>query len=171
MKNNLYTWSKNGMKMIINTDFKKFNNQTNCISVGACICNTQYSNYIRPYNETQCNGISFKKGELQTSDLKYFNLDLLTDINGNNHFKELVKSFDHSITLHEFFVWNKNKYGELQKDIIGWLIEDNGKIIDEILCGRKYGVNYEKRYNALHYCKMIIEESWKRINERRKAVC
>lgn len=42
----LYKWNKSGMKMIIESGFKEFDKQTNLITSGNCISNTQYSNHI-----------------------------------------------------------------------------------------------------------------------------
>ena len=61
-----------GTKQIVNTDWKEFNKQTNCITTGNAVCNTQLSMYIRPYSETKCNGYTFKPGELLEEDLKPF---------------------------------------------------------------------------------------------------
>ena len=156
MKEELYTWSKDGMKMKINTKFKLFNRQTNCITSGNALCNTQYSNYIRPYNETNCNGNVFEKGHLQNYDLQYFHLEEHTAL------KEYVKSFDHSVVLYEFFIY-KNK----QKDVRGWLVEDNGEIIHMVVNASNPRVNYEKRYDALILCQKIIEKTNEKINGRR----
>lgn len=63
-------WSENGMKQIINSGFKTFDKQTNCITTGNALCSTQHSGYIRPYCEVECDGFSFKEGELMEYDLK-----------------------------------------------------------------------------------------------------
>lgn len=142
-KSNFYSWSKNGMKMIINSDFKEFNKQTNCISSGNVIANTMWGLYIRPYNETECNGLTFKEGELFESDLKHFNI--------SRAYKEYIKSLNRQIVLYEIFIYRNGK-----KDIIGWLIEDNGRIID-ITVAYSRG-DYRKRFSALETVKNIIEE-------------
>ena len=101
----LYTWSKNGMKMILNTDFKKFNKQTNYISNGNVIANTQYSNYIRPYN-TRINPV----GEVVEKGYNYFDWNLSSgDAGGvknateeyNNVVKSLSKSRGNVILMHD----------------------------------------------------------------------
>ena len=69
MKNsNFYTWSKNGNKMIINSKFKEFNKQTNLITSGNVIANTMWGLYIRPWSETESNGLTFKEGEIFEQD-------------------------------------------------------------------------------------------------------
>ena len=149
MKNSkFYSWSKNGMKMIINSDFKEFNKQTNCISQGNLIANTMWGLYIRPWNETECNGLTFKEGELFQQDLKHFSI--------SRAYKEYIKSLNRQVVLYEIFIYRNEK-----KDIIGWLIEDKGRIID-MTVANSIG-NYRKRFSALETVKNIIEE--KRIYE------
>lgn len=144
MKNSkFYTWSKSGNKMIINSDFKEFNKQTNCISQGNVIANTMWGLYIRPWNETECNGLTFKEGELFQQDLKHFNI--------TRAMREYIKSLNREVVLYEIFIYRKGK-----QDTIGWLIEDNGRIID-ITVAKSSG-NYMKRFSALETVKNIIEE-------------
>ena len=144
MKNSkFYTWSKSGNKMIINSDFKEFNKQTNCISQGNVIANTMWGLYIRPWNETECNGLTFKEGELFQQDLKHFNI--------TRAMREYIKSLNRKIVLYEIFIYRGQR-----KDIIGWLIEDKERIID-ITVANSIG-NYRKRFSALETVKNIIEE-------------
>lgn len=56
----------------VETDHKGFNKKTNCITDGNVTANTMVGSYIRPYNETQCNNVDFKLGELQTNDIDRF---------------------------------------------------------------------------------------------------
>lgn len=145
MKNSkFYSWSKNGMKMIINSDFKEFNKQTNYIGSGNVIANTMWGNYIRPWNETiNPVGQVVPEGHLFNFDLQYFHI--------NNAMKEYIKSLNRKVVLYEIFIYRNGK-----KDIIGWLIEDNGRIID-ITVANSIG-NYRKRFSALETVKNIIEE-------------
>ena len=41
---------------VIDTGFKRFDKETNCISYGNIIANTIYGNYIRQYNEVKNGG-------------------------------------------------------------------------------------------------------------------
>lgn len=59
-------------KMHFESAHKTFNEQTTYLNVGACIASTQYSDYIRPFTETACNGIVNKEGHLQAFDLQPF---------------------------------------------------------------------------------------------------
>lgn len=140
----LYKWSENGMKMIIESDFKAFNKQTNYISQGNVCANTQYSNYIRNYNEIECNGNTYEKGFLQEYDLKFF-----TCI--PQRLKDYIKNSNQKMVLYEFFIWKNQK-----KDVIGYLLEENGIITQQYVVGFQL-MRLEKRYNALTLCKAIIE--------------
>ena len=143
MDSKFYTWSKNGNKMIINSDFKEFNKQTNLITSGNVIANTMWGLYIRPWSETECNGLTFKEGELFEQDLKHFNI--------TRAMREYIKSLNKQVILYEIFIYRNGK-----KDVIGWLIEDKGRIID-ITVANSIG-NYRKRFSALETVKNIIEE-------------
>ena len=65
-------WSKDGMKMLIDSGWKEFDRQTNLIDTGNVIANTQYSSFIRPWKETKCNGYTNPEGHLTNYDLKPF---------------------------------------------------------------------------------------------------
>jgi len=51
---------------------KTFNRQVSMITTGNQIGNTVLSSYIRPYNETKCNGFTRSPGHLQEYDLGCF---------------------------------------------------------------------------------------------------
>jgi hypothetical protein len=65
-------FNKRGTRQLVDTGWKAFDRQTNCIAAGNVIANTQLSLYVRPYRETECNGHTFKPGELLEADLKAF---------------------------------------------------------------------------------------------------
>lgn len=146
MKKELYSWSKNSMKMIIHSDFKTFNEQTNCISFGNAIANTQYSNFIRPYNETICNGKHFEKGYLRDYDLQFF-----------EKLNEQILSYIHEITenkgcmVYEFFIHRYNK-----KKVIGYVI---GQEYSYRIFNLGDNRQYYKYSSALDLCKQIIEKN------------
>lgn len=56
-------------KMHIETGNKCFDKTCQCLFKGNAITDTQYSNYIRPKAETECNGMVFAEGYLRKSDL------------------------------------------------------------------------------------------------------
>lgn len=144
---NFYKWSKNGMKMIVNSDFKEFNKQTNCISSGNVIANTMIGWSIRPYDEVECNGKKFEKGELQNSDLEGFDI--------HQELRNFIKERGTKLYLYEIFI-----HKEERKKVIGWLVEENGKIIYTELEHKNFSSKNlkEKGQSAIDLVKNIIEE-------------
>ena len=146
MENKLYTWSKNGMKMIIHTDFKEFNRQTNCISRGNVIANTMYSGYIRPYDETiNPVGQEVEPGLFQAFDLKYFSI--------SNELRDFIEKQEKEVCLYEFFIYKGN-----YMDIIGHIVIKDGKTIYKKIQDRASlnCIQREKRQNVLDYCEKIL---------------
>lgn len=144
-----YNWNKNGNKMIINSGFVTFDKQTNYISSGNVISNTQYSGYIRKYNDIiNPVGQKVEKGHLFNFDLQYFNI--------SNAMRDYIENLNEYICLYEFSIKNKRR-----KNIIGWLIQRENKDI-EIFVNNEFGINYSKRYLALVLAKNIIVENLER---------
>ena len=59
-----------GNKMRFESGFKTFDNQTNIITTGNVVARTQFSGYVRPKSETECNGFVRDEGVLQKYDLE-----------------------------------------------------------------------------------------------------
>ncbi len=59
----------NGNHMRFESEHKTFNRQVGAISTGNVVGSVQYSNFIRGYNETECNGFTNPPGHLQNYDL------------------------------------------------------------------------------------------------------
>ena len=151
-------FNKKGTKQLIDTGWKTFDRQTNCISTGNVIANTQLSLYIRPYRETECNGLSFKPGELLEADLKAFGyrppddvMDILRD-----------KRRGKSVILYMFST------SEVVGNIVGrrmrvpflWVVTDHHHRL--IGCSYVYrcGAQMRKRYDAAYeILKYITEEN------------
>lgn len=135
-------WRKDGMKQIINSGWKEFDRQTNCISTGNVYANTQYSSFIRPWKETECNGFSNPEGHLMDFDLKPFRSfripQCIMDILKN---KERAESY----ILYMFFIVNKYKHVEP----FGWVVTDYHHKRVTSCVTRNYGQSYWRRYNAL----------------------
>lgn len=93
----------NGNKMKIATGHRTFDRQTNIISTGNIIANTETGFYLRPSQETECNGQSFSPGHLQNYDLQSFSH--LPD-----HIRKEVKALTdqyHGAILYKFFHYYK----------------------------------------------------------------
>lgn len=134
------TYSKSGMKQIIDSGWKEFDMQTNCITTGNAYCNTQTSGFIRPFNETECNGLSFSKGHLMNFDMKQFQKFGIPE-----NISEILRNSERedSVILYMFFVRDKGRVKPFC-----WVVTDrNYKLIDTCLVVG-YGQSYMKRLSA-----------------------
>ena len=130
------------MKQIINSGWKEFDKQTNCISTGNVYANTQYSSFIRPWKETECNGFTNPEGHLMNFDMKPFrNFRIPKCIMEILKNKERAESY----ILYMFFIVNKEKHVEP----FGWVVTDYHHKHVTSCVTRNYGQCYLKRYNAL----------------------
>ena len=149
-------FNKRGTRQLVDTGWKTFDRQTNCISAGNVIANTQISTYVRPYRETECNGLTFKPGELMTLDLKPYVkyripeaiLDLLE-----------FKVRKDSLILYMFFTTPK---GRIEPEPFLWVLttkEPHPRLkISRVVC--HLGQRYMKRYDAAdEILKYITEEN------------
>ena len=138
MKKAIY--NKAGTRQLVNTGFKRFDVQTNCISTGNVLANTQLSYFIRPYGETKCNGYDFSEGHLMNADLKLF---------GRHHIPEDIeklirdKERKESVILYMFYTRYKGF-----TDPFCWILTDknHNHIKSDVVC---YGSNVNKRWNAM----------------------
>jgi hypothetical protein len=62
----------NGNHMLMQSGHKTFDRQVDCVSDGNVIGSVQYSSYIRPTEEVECNGFTNPPGHLRNFDLEMF---------------------------------------------------------------------------------------------------
>jgi hypothetical protein len=68
-------WNRTGMRMTnFESRHKTFNRYIDCVSTGNVIGRGQFSSYVRPHSETECNGFEFPPGHLRAHDLQGFHL-------------------------------------------------------------------------------------------------
>lgn len=139
------TWD-NPNKMHFESDFKLFNKQTNLITTGNAWCNTQYSSFVRPWNEVKNGGYTGKPGDFLKYDMQGF-CNVPEHIRKNLFDKERKESY----ILYEFFVYQNGR-----REIIGHVLTDyNDRFIaDNVNCN--YGQSYFKRESAINECKKYI---------------
>ena len=115
-----YEWI-NGNKMKFESGFKTFDKQTNYISKGAVISNTQYSSYIR--------GNEFKFYDLELfHNLPNFIRDILNQID----YQTILYEFRH-ISYHEDYYTGKSKH----KIIDGYVLTTtDGHLISKWVLGK-----------------------------------
>ncbi len=125
-------YAPDGDKMLIDTGHAVFDKQTNSIGTGNFWANTIHGNYIRPHQETSCNGHFWKPGYLQQSDLEYYR-----DRHAPNFVLNAVKQAakDQSVILYALFHWY-NKNGQSVKVVDGYILTDaEYKYIDMWITG------------------------------------
>lgn len=135
------TYTKDGMKQIVNSGWKLFDDQTNVITTGQVMANTQYSMCIRPWKETECNGWTNPEGYLMRFDMQPF-----TRHNIPRRIKELLEDAgrEKGVILYMFFTINKWK----RVEPFFWVVEDYdyNVVCSQLVVG--YGQHYTKRLNA-----------------------
>ena len=115
-----YEWI-NGNKMKFESGFATFDKQTNYISKGAVISNTQYSNYIRG-------------NEFRDYDLKFFyNLpNFIRNIINQINYQTILYEFSHT-SYHEDYYTGKSKH----KIIDGYVLTTtDGHLISKWVLGK-----------------------------------
>ena len=139
------TWD-NPNKMHMESAYKLFNRQTNCITTGNAWCSTQYSSYIRPWNEVKNYSYIGKPGEFLKYDMQFFH-DVPNRIREILYDKERTESY----ILYEFFVWQNGS-----RDVIGHVLTDyNHNFITDSI-HRSYGQCYYKRVSVIEECEKYI---------------
>lgn len=139
------TWD-NPNKMRFESAFKTFNQQTNVITPGNCIANTQFSNYIRPWNKVDNYGYIGKPGQFLEFDLQYFH-EVPLNIRRILFDRERHESY----CLYEFFIHRKG-----HREIIGHVLTDYAGAYITHHVNYYYGQSYWKREDALQECMKYI---------------
>ena len=117
-----YEWI-NGNKMKFESGFATFDKQTNYISKGAVISNTQYSSYIRG-------------NEFRSYDLKFFrNLpNFIRNILNQINYQTILYEFSHT-SYHEDYYTGKTKH----KIIDGYVLTTtDGHLISKWVTGKTF---------------------------------
>lgn len=97
-------WGKSGNKCIVDTGCKTFDRYIDCISTGNVWGRGQFSSYIRPRSETECNGFTNAPGHLQNFDLKPF------EERGMPHqVREYIEGCKEQVILYNFYHYRDGK--------------------------------------------------------------
>lgn len=138
-------FNRTGTRMLVDTGWKEFDRQTNCITTGNAVCNTQISSFIRPYSDTKCNGFTFKPGELLEADLKPFRkYDIPDRILGRLDRTDR----EDDLILYMFFT---TKRGSTKADPFLWVVTTPGPAshrLVEYAVVHEIGTSSIKRWNA-----------------------
>jgi len=141
-----HTWD-NPNKMHFESLHKTFNKQTQCLSTGNVWSNTQWSNYIRPSYELECNGFTNEKGHLQNFDLESFSK---MGVNSYilNRIKELVdenkggilylfKHYNNNQRILDGLVLTDRQYNHIHT----WELNQDYRAVDAVYKAREYVTN------------------------------
>lgn len=131
---------------IIESGFKKFDSQTNCISAGNVIANTQYSSYIRPYKEILNCGYTGKEGDLTKFDMQHFSRipDGIREV-------LIDKNREQSVILYEFCV-----YYDKVREVIGYILTDSDSKLVKSYALSSHGFSCQKRIDAIRECMCYV---------------
>lgn len=152
-------FNKKGTKQLVDTGWKTFDRQTNYISTGNVIANTQLSSYIRPYRETECNGLTFKPGELLMSDLKAFGYGPPGDIMDILCHKRRKRSVIlYMFSTHEVV---GNIVGRRMRVPFLWVVTDRDHRLIRCFYVHRCGAQMRKRYDAANEILKYITEKKK----------
>lgn len=116
----------------INTGNSTFDRKANgnYYGRGNVISDVQFSNYVRPFNETECNGYVRPEGYLRDFDLNHFKT---LPINIREYIKFVTDN--ESVILYEVRHWNGNT-----KVVHGYVItkchRNNYKLVKKFYIGR-----------------------------------
>lgn len=92
-------YDKSGNHQILDVPLKAFAKQTSGLGTGNVWGSTQFSSFIRPYTQTECNGYTREPGHLQDFDLNSFKSYLPRWV--IERVKDLAK--EKSVILYMFF--------------------------------------------------------------------
>ena len=144
-------WSKDGMKQIISSGWKEFDRQTNCIATGNVTANTQFSLFVRPWKETECNGFTRPEGHLLNYDLNQF---------GNHRIPQDIEEIlrdegrEESVILYMFFTISKEK----RVEPFAWVVTDRQHKLIMYRVVRYGNQSWQKRYDAAREAISYITE-------------
>ena len=147
MKKAIY--NKKG-RQVVDSGWKEFDRQTNCISMGNVYANTQVSSFIRPWSKTECNGYDFPEGQLMRFDLQQFDgfripanlLDVIKDKNRKD-----------SVILYMFFTMRNKRVVPF-----GWVLSERDHSTIGWQVVRYPGESYVKRWSALNEAIQYIQK-------------
>jgi hypothetical protein len=132
---------ENPNKMKFDSPFKTFNKQTRVISTGNAIHDTQFSFFIRPKTEMECNNAKFDVGHLRDTDLGYFgNLpyDVRKDVEQKTETKPAIlyqfKHYQNGRIIVDGYVLTDTNYKHLKT----YYTNQNNKSIGAVEEAKKY---------------------------------
>lgn len=114
-------------------------NRSGGFMTGNASTNTQTSQYVRPVNMTECNGMSFAPGELRKSDLRAFTESRDPHQPGRDSMLDELKraeNINKMLVVYKVFHTQAkpNDYGQPVRRVHGWVItEPCGKLVRAVI--------------------------------------
>lgn len=140
---------RNPNKMIFESEHKTFNRQADLISTGNVWGGVQTSGFVRPYNQTECNGFTNPPGKLRDFDLSLWR-------NMPSHVRAYVikQTRDRSVILYEFHHKTRIRWGGVRWVTHGWVVTTvDYKLLRSFVTGPTY-----KSYSVIREAiKYIVE--------------
>ena len=81
-------------RIVVSTGSKVFDRQCTYLTTGNHLGNCQFSSYIRPVSETECNGRTFAAGEL-------FDFDMAAFKEMPSHVRAAIRAMDRTVVVSE----------------------------------------------------------------------
>ncbi|HUS51177.1 MAG TPA: hypothetical protein VMZ91_13500 [Candidatus Paceibacterota bacterium] len=138
---------ENPNKMKFESPFKTFNKQTRILTTGNAMHDTQFSIYIRPKTEVECNNAKFKVGHLRDWDLNNFSripYYVREDVEKRTENKPMIlyefKHYNNGQKIVDGYVLTDTNY----KHIKTYYTQETNKSIGAVNEAKKY-ISWEKK--------------------------
>lgn len=127
-------WSEDGNRMLLSTGCKKFDKQTSALMSGQQIGDTITSFFVRPHSELECNGHTFRPGQLRQSDIDRLGRDLCYSAKA-----WLERNAEAHVLVHCLFHWKRRtKYVLEGKVLDGAVVVDYDHNLVQIFYGNSH---------------------------------
>ena len=122
-------WTRNGMRQILNSQHKLFNQQTSMICDGNSIGKTMFGSYVRGKLTTECNGFTNPPGHLRDFDLKPFIQGLHIPRAVLDKVLEVTETRgdEDSVILYALFHYIPGSERPRKRVMHGWILTENDR--------------------------------------------
>lgn len=149
-------FNKKGTRQLVDTGWRTFDRQTNLVSTGNVIANTQLSLFVRPFGETECNDATFRPGELLDADMKAFRYRPPDDVMGILFDKDRKDS----VILYMFYTRERvgNIVGRSMAVPFLWVVTTEDHRLIKLRVVHRFGAQMWKRQKAAKEIMKYITE-------------
>jgi hypothetical protein len=149
----LQTTYRTGNRVDIHTGHATFDRQCDILMTGNVWGNTQFSNFIRPESELECNGIVNAPGHLRSYDLGMF-----TALPSFVRDAVIAATADKAAILYEIRHWVGSKRRDNRRKIVhGYLLTRTGSMNYQLI--QKFMIGHtEKDYAVIQECAPYLSD-------------